>query len=148
MSDDYELRERLYVLMADFGIYSEEVRAAMLQDPERAILLLEAARRPPRKIRNPAAWAITRFRHGEDPRSRHYEPEPEPELELGLPTVEGIDYIAAEARRSWVGVAMMRLVAIALEREGGYPELVARLELRKRELEAFHAHRQSPPRAG
>jgi hypothetical protein len=119
---ELEARGRVHELLDELGIYSAELRGAMTDDPERAIVLLEHASRA-RGIRNRPAFAIARWRAGDDPRpsspSRALGPPPA-EPEASPPTLEALELAwHLEDEGSPVAAPVLRLIAAGIERAGG-----------------------------
>jgi hypothetical protein len=119
---ELELRGRVHELLDELGIYSAEIRGGMTDDPDRALALLEHACRA-RGIRNRPAFAIARWRAGDDPRPStprlpmHLEPA---EPEASPPTLEALELAwHLEDEGSPVAEPVLRLIAAGIERAGG-----------------------------
>lgn len=108
------LRARLYDLLDELDIIGEP-RAAMIDDPERALPILESSRRA-RGVRSIAAVAIARFRRPDPPA-----PEPEPELDDGPPSLAAIEF--AWSKSADVQAMVLPLMAASIERHGGFRNL-------------------------
>ena len=107
--------ERALELLDDFGIIGR-IREEMLAEPERALAILERARTGP-GIRNPAAYSIARWRA-----PRAAPPAPEPELAIDPPDLDALEYVWSRPP-TVVGELIVKLLAVALERHGGFEAL-------------------------
>jgi hypothetical protein len=138
VSDELELlaaRARVNELVDELAIDSMRLRDEMLDNPGRAIAVLEHARRA-RGIRNPASFAIARWRAGADPRIRARQPASLAshlashldEMEAtGAPTLEALEFAwHLEDESSPVAEPMLRLLACAIERNGGMRAVLER----------------------
>lgn len=121
-------RERTLELLDELDVGSTVVRAQMLADPERAVLVLESTLRAT-NLRNPAAFAVQRWRSGFDPRRARQAPVERVELEEGAPTLSAIEYAWSLEPVSRPILAMM---SSAIGRTGGFrPVLVAGFDVRE-----------------
>lgn len=111
------LRSRLYDLLDELDIIGEP-RAAMIDDPERAVPILESARRA-RGVRSVAAIAIARFRRPEPPA-----PEPEPELVDAPPGLADLEQVWSLGE--FTQATMLPLMAAAITRHGGFAAIKPR----------------------
>jgi hypothetical protein len=102
------------------------VRREMLAEPERALLIVEAAGRA-RGVHNRAAFTIARWKARAQTKPASA---PAPELEAIPPTLESLEYLWGR-RPTVVGDLILKLIAAALERHGGFRALQA----------DFHRHR-------
>lgn len=122
MSDDAELerlrlKARALDLLDELGIYGR-LREEMLRDPERAIAVLEYAVGEP-GIQNPASFAISSWRRGDDPRKRSASARAREELpQEQPPTLSALEY-AWSREGSAVGGALLKMMSHSIERAGG-----------------------------
>lgn len=114
--------DRVRELTRELGI-AGPVELAMLTEPERAVAVLEYARRA-RHVRSPAALAIARWRAGFDPRPVELEP---PVAAAGPPTLAAIEHAWSLEPAPFAGL-LLRCMAFALERAGGFAELQRQLQ--------------------
>jgi hypothetical protein len=129
-SDELEMAERLEEradvaeLLDELVILSPRLRSEMLKSPGRALAVLRSARLTP-GIHNRAAFAIARWRAGADPRPpRARAPRAEELAEdyAEPPTLSALEQVWSRDP-SPVGDLLLRIMAIAIARAGGFGQL-------------------------
>jgi len=123
------LRRDVNGYLDELDIRSPAIRSEMLDEPERALRILDTASSAPR-IRNRAAFAIARWR---DRDRRSAEPavlEITEDEELVPPTLDVLE-LQWSQEPSFVGGLVLKLMAAAIARAGGFEELRASFDERR-----------------
>jgi len=127
--DRLELRARLHDELDELAIVGS-IRDEMTDDPEAALRLVARARRA-RGIHNPAAFLIAqwRSRRAPPPRVPSGTPLEEVELDEGPPDLDTIEQ--AWSLSPPVRELVLRLLAVAITRHGGFQQMRADFERRR-----------------
>jgi hypothetical protein len=123
--DAIRARARVYVALDALEIYGP-VRAQMVADPVRALAVLDRVMHSV-GVRNRAAFAVASWRRATarpDTPRRLVEATAQPELEVEPPELESLEYVWAQPA-SDVGNLILRLIATALARHGGFEAMRA-----------------------
>jgi hypothetical protein len=130
ITDILQSRARVRRLTAELGIVSDAITAAMLDDPGRAVRVLDRAKTA-RGIRDRAAFAVGMWRNGWGLPAPVLPPPVSDFDEGGPPSLSALEYAWS---RGWggrddhaVGDALLYLMAAALAKHGGFRQLQAHM---------------------